>query len=145
LSLPDGALVAMVARGQQVVAPRGSTQLLPGDHVFVLLRPDTRWLVDRVFSSRGSGAEAGPPAVEFQLRGGAQLADFEEFYGFRVDAPGFNTLDEFLRAQLRDELEVGRSVTVGPVTLTVREVVDGRVETVGLYIGTQPDTSSPAA
>ncbi|HEX9582252.1 MAG TPA: potassium/proton antiporter, partial [Gemmatimonadales bacterium] len=47
LSLPDGALVAMVARGQQVVAPRGSTQLLPGDHVFVLLRPDTRWLVDR--------------------------------------------------------------------------------------------------
>jgi len=135
LSFPDGALVAMVVRGQQMIAPRGSTQLLPGDHVFVLLRPAARWLVDRIFSSRGSGGVPEPPVGEFPLRGAARLAELEEFYGIRVEAPGSGTLDEFLRARLGTELEIGRSVTVGPVTLTVREIVDERVETVGLSIG----------
>ena len=69
------------------------------------------------------------------MRGAARLAELQELYGIRVEAPGSGTLDEFLRARLGTELEVGRSVTVGPVTLTVREVVDGRVETVGLSIG----------
>jgi cell volume regulation protein A len=134
LSLPDGALVAMVVRGREMIPPRGSTQLLPGDHVFVLLRPETRWLVDRVFSSGRPAVEARPAEAEFRLRGGAGLAELEEFYGIRVVAAGFGTLDEFLRAQLGEDLAIGRSVTVGPVQLTVRDVVDGRVETVGLRV-----------
>jgi cell volume regulation protein A len=134
LSFPDGALVAMVVRGQQMVAPRGSTQLLPGDHVFVLLRPGARWMVDRIFRSCGPGPEPEPPEGEFPLRGGARLAQLEEFYGIRIDASGTYTLDEFLRARLGKNLELGSSVAAGPVTLTVREVVDERVETVGLRI-----------
>lgn len=143
LSLPDGALVAMVARGQHVLAPRGSTQLLAGDHVFVILRRGTRWLVDRVFRSGGPGGEPSPPGVEFPLRGGARLAELEEFYGIHIDAPGSDTLDEFLRARLEGGLEPGRSLTVGPVTLTVRDVLDGRVETVGLSIASAPGPSGP--
>jgi cell volume regulation protein A len=139
LSLPDGALVAMVVRGREMIPPRGSTQLLPADHVFVLLRPERRWLVDRVFSSGRPAVEARPSEAEFQLRGETGLAELEEFYGIRVAAPGFGTLDEFLQAKLGDEIALGRSVTVGPVTLTVREVVDGRVETVGLTVA--PDNA----
>lgn len=135
LSFPDGALVAMVVRGQQMVPPRGSTELLSGDHVFVLLRPAARWLVDKVFTGRGPREEAAPPQGEFPLRGGARLAELEEFYGIRVGASGATTLDDFLRARLGENLEVGRSVLVGPVILTVREIVDGRVEAVGLSLG----------
>jgi cell volume regulation protein A len=117
-----------------MIPPRGSTQLLPADHVFVLLRPERRWLVDRVFSSGRPAVEARPSEAEFQLRGETGLAELEEFYGIQVAAPGFGTLDEFLQAKLGDEIALGASVTVGPVTLTVRDMVDGRIETVGLTV-----------
>jgi cell volume regulation protein A len=49
LQLPEGALVAMISRGSSLVPARGATVLRPGDHVFVLLRQDSRDEVDRVF------------------------------------------------------------------------------------------------
>ncbi|HXF94612.1 MAG TPA: potassium/proton antiporter [Gemmatimonadales bacterium] len=139
LSFPDGAIVALVARGQEMVAPRGSTDLRQGDHVFVLLRPAVRWLVDRIFSAPARAGRAAPTGGEFPLRGATRLADLEEFYGIRLDPSGATTLAGLLRERLGDDLEVGRSVTVGPVTLTVREIVDGQVETVGLRIAAGGD------
>jgi len=37
---PDGAAVMLVVRGAELIAARGATQLLPGDHVFVFCKPD---------------------------------------------------------------------------------------------------------
>ncbi len=51
LGFPQEAVVAMVARGQQVIPPRGSTRVLPGDHVFVVLQPSARAQVDRTFGA----------------------------------------------------------------------------------------------
>jgi cell volume regulation protein A len=42
LHLPDGALVALVARGDTLLAPRGSTGVRVGDHLFVIARADLR-------------------------------------------------------------------------------------------------------
>jgi cell volume regulation protein A len=130
-ALPDGALVAMIVRGRDLIPPRGSTPVRAGDHVFVLLRPSLRPIVDRVF---GSGEPAAIPAMEFPLRGSSRVADIEAFYGVRIGASGSQTLDEFVRSRVGDDAAVGQSVTVGPVVLTVREVADGRVATVGLGI-----------
>lgn len=55
LVLPQEAVVAMIARGERVVPPRGSTQLLPGDHVYVVLRTPVRREVDAVFGLRAEG------------------------------------------------------------------------------------------
>jgi cell volume regulation protein A len=49
LALPDGVLVSLIVRGQEVVMPRGSSTLLPGDHVFVALRTALEPLIDRLF------------------------------------------------------------------------------------------------
>ena len=38
LALPDGVVVSLIVRGREVVMPRGSSTLLPGDHVFLALR-----------------------------------------------------------------------------------------------------------
>lgn len=54
VAFPDGAVVVMVTRGDQVISPRGSTLLMTGDHVFVVIRPTSRALVDRVFASVGT-------------------------------------------------------------------------------------------
>ena len=49
LNMPEGAVVAMIARDRTLVAPRGSTELRPGDHLFVISRADTRAAIDRLF------------------------------------------------------------------------------------------------
>ncbi|HXV86969.1 MAG TPA: transporter associated domain-containing protein [Gemmatimonadales bacterium] len=79
-----------------------------------------------MFARRGPGSPPTPPDVEFPLR-------------------GQTTLDQFLRARLRGEPEVGQSVRVEPVRLSVREVANGRVETVGLSLNPTPDSERKAA
>ena len=60
LALPDGAVVALIARQQTLIPPRGSTVLLAGDHVFVVLRAEARPQIDRIFS-RGPAAAPDTP------------------------------------------------------------------------------------
>jgi cell volume regulation protein A len=52
LGLPDGVVVAMIARDHKIIMPQGSFQIENGDHVVVVLRPALRAHVDRVFSCR---------------------------------------------------------------------------------------------
>jgi cell volume regulation protein A len=133
LALPDGVVVAMIVREKQVIPPRGSTEIRPGDHVFVLLRPAVRPLVEHVFSRAEEDAWLPATAVEFPLRGSTRISEVEEFYGIRIDAPATDTLDQFLRARL--ELpELGQTLVASPLTFTIRELSDDHIETVGLVI-----------
>jgi cell volume regulation protein A len=38
LPFPEGAAVSMIVRGDSLIPPRGNTEVLPGDHVFVITR-----------------------------------------------------------------------------------------------------------
>jgi len=55
LELPEEVVIALLSRGQDIILPKGRTQLEPGDHVFVVLRPGMRYAVDRIFSRVGEG------------------------------------------------------------------------------------------
>jgi cell volume regulation protein A len=57
LGLPDGVVVAMIARDNKIIMPKGSFQIENGDHVVVVLRPALRACVDRVFSCRVATSE----------------------------------------------------------------------------------------
>ncbi len=138
LALPDGAVVAMIARENRVIPPRGSTRLQDGDDVFVVLSPGARPLVDRIFSGDEDAAAPLPRDVEFPLRGDTTVADVEEFYGVALARePGW-TLEDLLRERLGSRLEEGRGITAGGVKLKVRRMADGRVEQVGLVIVAEP-------
>lgn len=50
LSLPTGALIALVSRGKNLVAPQGPTRIEAGDHLFVIAPASARRAVDAVFS-----------------------------------------------------------------------------------------------
>jgi cell volume regulation protein A len=147
LALPDGVIVAMMVRGDRVIPPRGSSEVLAGDHLFVLLHPAARRQMDYILGPSAAGPAPADTAGEFVLRGQTRLAELEEFYGVRLEGAGIETLDEYLRAA-RPDPEEGAQVTVGPITLIVREVVGGRVETVGLLVrASEPDaglTARPA-
>ncbi len=60
VDFPESAVVAMITREQQVIPPRGRTRIETGDHVFIVLRPEARPLVDRIFSNfEEAGDDAG--------------------------------------------------------------------------------------
>lgn len=50
VGLPRAAIIAVVARGDDVLPPRGSTVIRPGDHLFVLAPRSIRQDVEDVFS-----------------------------------------------------------------------------------------------
>lgn len=49
LDFPDGASVALVVRGDELVPPKGSTVLRPGDHVYLVAQPEDRPLIQLMF------------------------------------------------------------------------------------------------
>src|SRR5690606_2411250 len=50
LALPEGAVVAMIARERVLTPPRGSTQIEAGDHLFIVVNRDSRRPVDAIFA-----------------------------------------------------------------------------------------------
>ncbi len=49
LSLPEGTAVTLLIRGLDLIPPRGSTVITPGDHVYVVCRPEDRSFVHLLF------------------------------------------------------------------------------------------------
>ncbi len=45
LDLPKGTTITMVNRNEQIIAPRGTTEVEPGDVLYVLLRSEEREVV----------------------------------------------------------------------------------------------------
>jgi cell volume regulation protein A len=42
MPFPDGAAVAVIIRGDEMIPPKGSTALMPGDHIYVFSKPEDR-------------------------------------------------------------------------------------------------------
>jgi len=49
IPFPGDARALLIVRGAELIAARGETELLPGDHVYLFCRPDERELVDLLF------------------------------------------------------------------------------------------------
>jgi cell volume regulation protein A len=92
LALPDGVVVSLIVRGRDVVMPRGTTLLLPGDHVFVAMRMSLEPLINRLFEP-----DPEPPVIspDLQLSFHAKttLEQLHGFYGFPL--PELNAPDAF--------------------------------------------------
>jgi len=56
LPLPEGCLVTLVVRDRDVVVPRGSTELRPGDQVCAFVLPEGRALLDLLFGGASEGS-----------------------------------------------------------------------------------------
>jgi cell volume regulation protein A len=102
IPLPEGVIIAMVAREHQVVPPRGPTLLKAGDYIFVVHHRDLRSLMDRVFAGTNPSDAVLPCHRQFCLRGSTTLEQIEKFYGITLaEESGQLTLAEFLQQQLK--------------------------------------------
>ncbi|MEX2581713.1 MAG: potassium/proton antiporter [Gemmatimonadota bacterium] len=135
LAIPETVVVALIARGEQIIPPRGSTRINPGDHVFVVLRPEVRPLVNRLFSEDHRDPGGITAGVEFPLLASATIGDLEEFYGIALDAPSGWTLARLIQEQAGVEaIYEGHRVVVPGAVLRVREIGEHGIETIGLEI-----------
>lgn len=49
LPFPDGAAAALIIRGDEMIPPKGSTVLLPGDHIYVFAKPEDKHFILLMF------------------------------------------------------------------------------------------------
>src|SRR4029079_4461870 len=77
LALPEGVVIAMITRGDQIIPPHGNTQIEAADHVIVVLRPETRPLLNNVFAHHGDQSESLPAELEFPLRANVTVGELE--------------------------------------------------------------------
>lgn len=49
LPFPEGSAATLIIRGREMLAPKGNTTLLAGDHVYVFTRPEDRPLIQLMF------------------------------------------------------------------------------------------------
>jgi potassium/hydrogen antiporter len=141
-NLPEGAVVAMLVRGGEIIPPRGSTLIEAGDHLFLVMRPGVRPLVNRLFRP-GTEMPAIPSEVEFPLRGDTTVAQLAEFYDLRLDEPASCTLHEVFERRL-GLIEPGARLRLSTVDLVVRGVDDGFIERVGLIVRVDDEAPGPA-
>ncbi len=143
MALPDSTVVAMITRKLLVIPPRGSTTLLAGDHLFVVLRPETRAFVDRVFSAQVNDTSVAVlPRVELRLKGTTRVEDVQGCYGIDLGVAGHLTLDEVLREQFADHIAVDARWVSNGTVMRVCEMVDRRIATIGLMPAGVVDASS---
>src|SRR5690606_41978229 len=90
----------MISRHNQVIPPRGSTQLLAGDHLFIVLRPETRAFVDAVFSQTLEVPSETVLSQELRLKGTTRVSDVRHSYGIQLGADGEASLDDIVRPGL---------------------------------------------
>lgn len=132
MALPDGTVVAMITRNSSVIPPRGSTLLQAGDHLFVVLKPETRDYVDQVLSGVTEKEDFTLNNTRLRLKGYTKVEDLAHSYGIQLAASAEDSLDTVLRRALPETLLVGAKVSFGEVQLQVEEIVGQRISTVAV-------------
>jgi len=133
LALPDTAVIAMIARGQEIIPPRGRTPIEPGDHVFVVMRPSIRPRVDRLFSAR-DGDSKPLMIAEMPLAPDTTVGELEEFYGIHLDPNPRRTVGDLLVERLGDGLREGAEIQAGELMLSVKKLAGDQIREVGVEI-----------
>lgn len=135
LALPDGMVVAMLARAGKLIPPRGSTELCVDDHVFIVLRPEVRPLADALFRVPGADEKPLPRMVEFPMAGATTVEQLRLSYNIQLEAEKNASLNELFLAKHPAGVRRGTHMEIGSVTLRARGVdPDGTVASVGLVL-----------
>lgn len=134
MALPDGTVVAMITRGNEVIAPRGSTRLYSGDHLFVVLKPAVRAFVDCVFSAALQAFDDDEPTKDrLWLKGNTRVDDVMSSYGIYLGEEGELTLDQLVKQKLGDvEPTEGTELQIEAMRVRIEAMIGVRIATVSL-------------
>lgn len=134
LALPDQTVIAMITRGKSVLPPRGSTKLLANDHLFVVLKPENRLFLERLFSEQVSTELSAIelPSSGLSLKGTTRLDEIYESYGIQIDNENTQTLDQFIYSLSTGEPTQDMVISLTSLQMRISEMIGSRVVTVVL-------------
>lgn len=112
VALPDGVVVTLVVRGEEVIMPRGATALRPGDHVFIAMRTRIKPLIDHLFDSNAE-APSLMPGFTLGFHAESTIGQLHRFFGI----PGPTSSEEPV-GSLLDAGEEHRPARFGPFFVT---------------------------
>jgi potassium/hydrogen antiporter len=137
---PSWAKLMLVVRNERVHTPAEAADIREGDHVYFLAPPEKAQALDRFF------VDMPPPAVpdprllgDFFVGGDATLGALAEIYGLTI-APDHRdmTLADHIADELGHAARPNDVLALGPITLLVQKVMDGRAASIGLQLA-EPD------
>lgn len=135
IPLPQGAIVAMLSRDDELVAPQAGTRLRPNDHVFIIVPRRYRPFVDHLFWTRpDQSLPPLPRGVEIPFRPRTTLVKLEKFYGICLPGNPEMTLQDLLSDAGDGSMTIGTKTSVGPADLIVRDLTDGAISQIGLSL-----------
>ncbi|AZQ82804.1 potassium/proton antiporter [Colwellia sp. Arc7-635] len=134
LALPESAVMAMISRNNNVIAPRGSTLLQADDQLFVVLKPHTRAFVDCVFSGKTDDESHELFTKELTVKGTTQVNDIAHSYNLDIKGAAQGSLEQVIKNKLNKAPEIDAVAEFGDVKLYVRDMVEQRIITVGILL-----------
>lgn len=143
LALPEGTVVAMITRGEEVIPPRGSTILRANDHLFAVIRSEGRPFVDLTFSQNVKAENISFPNTELRLKGATKVGEIHLSYGILIQMPEDMNLETIIQQQTENKPSVGHVIKIREISLKVCEMIGARISTVGLVVN--QDQSYPAS
>jgi cell volume regulation protein A len=130
LGLPRDALVSVIVRDSEAVAPRGSTRIRAGDRLHILVRREAAREIDALAERWRHGPMGAPQRPRRRLRGSSPIFSVRpsgaDVVSGDLDAPD-RVLDRPVAARLRVRrdrpgalvaLEDGRYAITGPLLIT---------------------------
>jgi cell volume regulation protein A len=137
LSLPEGARVLTVIRGERSLAVADVHTLESGDYIYLYAPGRVVSELDNLFAAvpQPDYLEEHQFFGDFVLKGDARLSDVSAAYGFKIDpAIAAHTLAEHLALEFKRRPVVGDRYRLGKVELVVREIQQGVITLVGLRL-----------
>ena len=146
LPLPLDALITLIVRGSEVIAPRGSTVLQPDDQVYVLHSAGAGMLVSTLFAASPPDDATLTDAAQMPFALDASLSTVEDianFYGVVLPGRPTKVLAEWLEQRLGRRAVPGDRVTHGGLTLLVLSARRGQPHLIAVELN--DTTEMPAA
>tara|TARA_R110000744_G_scaffold374477_1_gene487284 strand:+ start:525 stop:2249 length:1725 start_codon:yes stop_codon:yes gene_type:complete len=134
LALPESAVMAMISRDKNIIAPRGSTLLQAEDQLFIVLKPITRAFVDCVFSGKVDAEKNELPAQELKVKGNTHIIDIAHSYNIDIAGGPEETLEQVIKSHLTIAPSINAVAELNNVKLYVRDMVGERIITVGILV-----------
>jgi monovalent cation:H+ antiporter-2, CPA2 family len=139
LGLPRDALVSVIVRSDEAVAPRGSTRIRAGDRLHVLVRREAATEIDALQGRWREGPIGAPPRPRRRLRGSSPIFTVrpaDDAVVGDLDAPT-RILHQSVVARLRVRRDLGGALVA---------LEDGRYAVTGplLVVGSRDDVTTYA-
>jgi cell volume regulation protein A len=137
---PSWAKLMLVVRNERVHTPAEAVDIRAGDHVYFLAPPEKATALDRFFVDMPPPAAPDPRLLgDFFVGGDATLGALAEIYGLTIASDHRDmTLADHIADELGHAARPNDVLALGPITLVVQKVADGRAVTIGLQLA-EPD------